>query len=242
MKSNTILIIGSVLTVFLIFLWQYKIIEEPIAALGGAVVTLLSYMYANNKEKNIDTNSQNHNGKGDNVGRDKSTGQIITGGKADIKNYTNSGINAPNALIVTNEQSGGTNTVITNKVEPSLPRIIWSGWSIQNSKVNEIIDRFTRQKIITPFEKANQDFLYHNQIKITYISEFSRNEIGFRIKAIDILHGKIVKSGRVQSQIRGTNEGWFVFVLSQPENGIYTLDIYSKNPIDTIYDKIDYLK
>ncbi|MBD0399985.1 hypothetical protein [Flammeovirga sp. EKP202] len=79
MKPNQILILGSIVTVILIILWHFKIIGEPIAALGGAIFTLISYLVANkNKSQGEKKNppnkkitKQRHSGKGDNIGRDK---------------------------------------------------------------------------------------------------------------------------------------------------------------------------
>lgn len=84
MKSNQVLIIGSVITIILIILWQFEVIGEPIAALGGAFLTLIGYLITNNnkrlfgndkvvvEEKNNEAKiSQKHSGTGDNVGGDK---------------------------------------------------------------------------------------------------------------------------------------------------------------------------
>ena len=76
MKPNIILIIGSIVTIGLILLWHFNIIEEPIASLGGAVLTFIGYAMTNknNNEKSINTATtinQTNTGTGDNVGRDK---------------------------------------------------------------------------------------------------------------------------------------------------------------------------
>lgn len=81
MNRNTILILGSAITVVLIILWALEIIGEPIAALGGGILTLLGYLFVNEGEnyknessiKNIKSNIQTHKGRGDNVGGDKIT-------------------------------------------------------------------------------------------------------------------------------------------------------------------------
>ncbi len=76
MKPNHILITGSIITIGLIILWQFKIIGEPIAALGGAILTLIGFIVSKSKEekKMKSTNiSQTHTGMGDNIGRDKIT-------------------------------------------------------------------------------------------------------------------------------------------------------------------------
>lgn len=80
MKINYILIIGSVITIILIILWYLEIIGEPIAALGGAILTLIGYILSNKesaktKKYNVGKKStkvtQIHSGTGDNIGGDK---------------------------------------------------------------------------------------------------------------------------------------------------------------------------
>jgi len=78
MKPNHILIIGSIITIILILLWYFEVIGEPIAALGGAAVTLIGYIIStkksaqsNSKKKISAKINQTHSGKGDNVGGDK---------------------------------------------------------------------------------------------------------------------------------------------------------------------------
>ncbi len=90
MKPNNILILGSIVTIILILLWQFNIIGEPIAALGGALLTFVGYIFTNDskpannttennstviikeKKKHINRNiSQSHSGSGDNIAGDK---------------------------------------------------------------------------------------------------------------------------------------------------------------------------
>lgn len=77
-KPSFILVIGSIITIFLIILWYYNLIGEPIAALGGAVLTLIGFLLSNDsksslelKDKKSNNIVQSHYGKGDNVGGDK---------------------------------------------------------------------------------------------------------------------------------------------------------------------------
>lgn len=74
MKPNHVLIAGGIITVILVILWYFDVISEPMAALGGAVLTLIGYLISNNsnngKKAKINV-SQKHSGAGDNVARDK---------------------------------------------------------------------------------------------------------------------------------------------------------------------------
>mgnify|MGYP000630278752 CR=1 FL=1 len=76
MKPNHVLIIGSIITIILILLWYFEVIGEPIAALGGAGLTLAGYIYSNkastkNKREITSKINQTHSGSGDNIGGDK---------------------------------------------------------------------------------------------------------------------------------------------------------------------------
>lgn len=59
-------------------MWHFGVIGEPIATLGGAVLTFISYLVVRRKnENNLEDDkqpakiSQKHSGTGDNVGGDK---------------------------------------------------------------------------------------------------------------------------------------------------------------------------
>lgn len=82
MKANHILITVSIITIILTLLWYFEVIGEPIAALGGAVLTFMSYilsykMNTDTKEEEHSTGkkptiiNQTHSGTGDNIGGDK---------------------------------------------------------------------------------------------------------------------------------------------------------------------------
>ena len=91
MKNNSVLVIGSIIVVIFTLLWAFQIVEEPIAALSSAVLTLVGYLlmlkqgnvkHKNEKPKEIQNShksssssriTQNHSGSGDNVAGDKVT-------------------------------------------------------------------------------------------------------------------------------------------------------------------------
>ncbi len=74
MKKN-ILIILSGITVCLTFFWLIGIIEEPLAALGGAVLVFIGYLIPDNNKNETSENrtqiTQINQGSGDNIARDK---------------------------------------------------------------------------------------------------------------------------------------------------------------------------
>lgn len=65
-----ILIIGSILTLLLAILWYFKIVSEPLVAVGTGALTLVSYIFVpENSDKTII--NQKHSGNGDNVAGNK---------------------------------------------------------------------------------------------------------------------------------------------------------------------------
>lgn len=77
MKPNHVLIAGGIITVILVILWYFDVINEPMAALGSAVLTLIGFLISNNSDNGNNGNktkinvTQKHSGTGDNVARDK---------------------------------------------------------------------------------------------------------------------------------------------------------------------------
>jgi hypothetical protein len=73
--KNIILIIGGLITVVLTVLWYFEIITEPVAAIGSAILTFLSYLFVGNDKsvKKVKKIKQIHYGDGDNVGGNKTT-------------------------------------------------------------------------------------------------------------------------------------------------------------------------
>ncbi len=131
-------------------------------------------------------------------------------------------------------------TVINKKVETPLPQIKLEKWDIQNQTVREI--QIRRQKVTLPTNEIKDSSLIWNQFHLSYISEIARNTIVFRIKRKDVVVGEIKKVGRLMSKKVRTKEGWFVYVLQQPENGIYIIDLYTKLEIKNILAVLDCLK
>ena len=134
-------------------------------------------------------------------------------------------INAPNAQIVTSNQSGGNNTVINNLNLPE-PTIRITEWQIRNAKTS--------------------DSTFHNRYALTYQSAVTRSEVGFRIKRLDVVSGKIElgpPGGMLMSKTGHNAEKNFMFIVATPQNGTYYLDVFTKQEIiDAPNVTIDYLK
>jgi hypothetical protein len=68
--KNVILIIGAIITLTLAILWYMNIINEPLFAIGTAVLTLISCLVIPKLKEGSRIN-QRHSGIGDNVVGDK---------------------------------------------------------------------------------------------------------------------------------------------------------------------------
>lgn len=73
MTSKYILLIGSIIVIGFVILWQLNIIGEPIAALASAGLTSLAYFLSirekdKSKKTSFDEIHQENTGGGDNIG------------------------------------------------------------------------------------------------------------------------------------------------------------------------------
>lgn len=84
-----------------------------------------------------------------------------------IDNHKEEKIIAPNALIVTSNQSGGSNTVINHVPKPEVK----VSWSTINEKTDKILPgKYSIKKEPTIFkDKYNLDYLYKNQFYVDFI-------------------------------------------------------------------------
>lgn len=164
--------------------------------------------------------------------------------KAPKKKKEVTNIDAPNAQIVTSNQTGGTNTVINNNLDLPLPTITFGEWTIRN----QIVDKIPKRPIGPPRDTIdvkttyNVDSLFFNVISVNYASEINRNQIGLRIHKDDIVVGQLMKSGMLMFKSGFTPDKKFVFVIQQPGSGVYTMKLYSKTEINDPRQIIDYLK
>jgi len=150
-------------------------------------------------------------------------------------------INAPNALIVTQNQSGGNNTVINPQVGIPSPVIKLQSTAAQNEIVKEIATRPRREKISLPSEKYKYDSLYKTTFTILYTCQINLNQIGFRIKRNDVVHLNVTHSGLTMAKTVKDPTGT-IFILSRPENGNYTFEVYTEGKFGDILSEMDILR
>lgn len=154
-------------------------------------------------------------------------------------------LNAPNAQIVTSNQSGGVNTVINNNLDLPLPTITFGEWSVRNQVVDKIPKR---PHGVSPRDSVDVktaygiDSVFFNQISVSYASEVNRNQIGLRIHKDDIVVGQLTKSGVLMFRSGFTPDKKFLFIIEQPGSGVYTMKLYSKTEINDPRQMVDYLK
>lgn len=135
------------------------------------------------------------------------------------------------ALIVTYNQSGGSNTVVNPIINVPDAKVEFLGFDILNLKTDKIQERRFEDSIKLPSEKIKEPFVYLSKVKFSYVSELARNELIVLINRQDVLSCRINKNGRIMSKSGKTPDGRFAYVLQQPENGLYTIDLYLKAPI-----------
>lgn len=152
------------------------------------------------------------------------------------ENIDSNNIDASNALIVTENQSGGTNTVINQKFDTPKSTILLKDWSVKNEKLTQIYDRKLniRDTLNLPTEDAPYEYLYFNQFQIIYSARVTVTDLVFLLKREDVIFQHVGKSGMIRWGTGATKEGYKYIAISQPENGVYTFGYYSKNPIEDI--------
>lgn len=159
-------------------------------------------------------------------------------------NISQNNIIAPNALIITQNQSGGSNTVINSQVDVPLPKIRLINISSQNQIVTEIpvLESFPPgKKIKLPTEQFKYDSLYKTTFTVSYDCQVSLNEIGIRIKRSDVAYLHVTHPGMMMSG-QNKDQASTIFFLNHPENGNYTFEIYTEKKMGDILKEVDYLK
>lgn len=167
---------------------------------------------------------------------------ILSEIKDSVQKKDNTTINATNALIVTNNQSGGTNTVINSKVDIPEPKI--KGEIIcKNEKITTIpaIHNKRFKKLILPSPEYNFDFLYKSQIKLNYSADIVLSGFGFMVKRSDCVLSNIGFNGLILGK-DFKYENFKVYGVEKPSNGIYIFTVYTTNEIDDIFKDIQLVK
>ena len=146
------------------------------------------------------------------------------------------------ALIITNNQSGGSNNVNVQQIPEASIKL--NNTEVINQQVKEVeTNNPSEKKIHLPAKNYNYDSLYKTVFTIDYHCPINLNAIGFRIKREDIASYFVRHGGKMMSQFatyQQTKQP--VFIISQPENGYYTFTIYTVNKFGNPLQEIQYLK
>lgn len=113
-------------------------------------------------------------------------------------------------------------------------------WIIQNQKVTSISNgRPFDKNLIDVKEKFGVDFLYFNQMTFSYATEINRSEVFFTINRDNVSTASILKiNGATNVAFGKRQDGKFIFKLTQPENGLYDLKVYTTSEISSLEDFI----
>ncbi|MBS1744364.1 MAG: hypothetical protein JST81_15155 [Bacteroidetes bacterium] len=143
-------------------------------------------------------------------------------------------INADHALIVTNGQSGGNNTVITPTValpEPTVEMKIDS-LNIPTHKIRFL--GFIEDTLRNVQQPDASVTFYKTQLSLDYFANVAKNQLFMAVVRKDVIYFDAGVSG-VNNTYKGLTKGNYPGILfHQPQNGRYTLFIYTLNPITDI--------
>jgi hypothetical protein len=153
-------------------------------------------------------------------------------------------VNANNALIVTNQQSGGENTVNVQRIPE--PVFELAALKMHNEEVKKIIPNGrvrNNDTIFLPSEKYNYNSLYKTEFTLKYSCPVNLNSIILIIKRKDVVYHDIIHKGRMQWGVGSMNNTQYLaFQLTQPENGYYTFTLYTVNKFGKPMEEFAYLK
>lgn len=153
----------------------------------------------------------------------------------DITPKQSTTINADHALIVTNGQTGGINTVNVNTPKPTFSKTTDS----VNVRVTKIADLFdTRLLGNTP---KPETVFYKSQVTVDYRCQSPINGMGFLINKKDVIHMRVIHNGYSHTR-SGLYSGFPYQSFIQPEIGRYTLIIYTLNVVGDLASDVTILQ
>ncbi len=192
--------------------WEYEPIILILISLVGIITFIIIKLIPSNEKKDASVTKNN------------------------LKQTISSPIlNAPNALIATIGQSGGTN-IIQQKIDGPDPI-----YNAINSDINNEVDKILPRdsigkKIIFPSDEFPFNKLFKHSFEITFYSQIPINGFGFMLKKQDVILANVTKNGLIISKSGKTKEGYYFVFATRPENGKYTFTFYTKEPINGLKD------
>jgi hypothetical protein len=155
-------------------------------------------------------------------------------------------INANDALIVTNGQSGGSNTVNLNQIPQ--PDFLLDKKSVSSKTTKEIInndyDGMTgKPTIFLPSEGYNYDSVFKTEFVFSYNSSVKLSQIICHFKKDDVVFYEIT------SHLTSVGSSMIIrprpvllpnkqpgYLLKDPENGAYAVTVYSVSKFNPLKD------
>lgn len=193
----------------------------------------------NNSPQLESTRIQIENKKETGVPVKEKTKIVYKSSKSNVKDTTPKeppvSISANNALIITQGQTGGNNTVVTPIVNLPTPEITFFIDSA-NIPVNEIInDRMENETFGNATLSDKNIKFYKHQVSAKFYSKYIINGILFLLKRNDVLDISVHHSGTTHLQ-RGLHKTLPFITIIQPEIGLYTFIVYTLNPVKNIIE------
>jgi hypothetical protein len=149
-------------------------------------------------------------------------------------------LNAPNALIATIGQTGGTN-IIEQKIDAPNPSYIAVSEEM-NIEVDKIDRRDTMGK---PVNFPSDEYPFQKLFKHTFVFRFYSpipiNGFGLVLKRKDVIIGRVSKIGMVTSSSGKTKDSYYQVFATRPENGEYTFVFYTIDKMNG-YSELQFYK
>jgi hypothetical protein len=153
--------------------------------------------------------------------------------KPSVQN-TQTTVNAPNAQIVTSGQSGGTNVVVTSAdLNPAV--IEAREWSIKNEVTSTLRQQYKGDI------KYSGPPLYRNKILISYNCSIAKLRLALLIKRDDVIKFSLSKNpGFIQLQSGHNASNNPVISVQMPTNGTYSLEMYTRDSIESLQSILEF--
>lgn len=146
-----------------------------------------------------------------------------------------------NALIITNDQKGGSNTVNVNQIPP--PEFKLVEIEEPNKVVKEMRSEKLKKKINLPNAEYQHDSLFKTEFTINFYSAANLAKIGFWIKRNDVVKYEVNSNGLVRpSEITYKDTKQPLYVLTAPQLGNYYFKIYTVNKFGNPLEEVEVIK
>ncbi len=146
-----------------------------------------------------------------------------------------------NALIITENQSGGTNNVNIQQIPE--PQVKLKKVNFSNEVTTLIQGDLFSKPVPLPTQEHPYDSVYKTQFTINYSCPVNLNNIAIIIRRTDVLSYYVTHTGITRAGYGTQRSTQFpTYVIHQPENGDYTFTVYSINELGNPLKELHVIK